>query len=54
MNTGTIFEILSEDPYLEYQPVLAYTLPIQLVVNGITGTLLCVLLIHLLCACKFA
>ncbi|KIR28229.1 hypothetical protein I307_00547 [Cryptococcus deuterogattii 99/473] len=48
MNTGTIFEILSEDPYLEYQPVLAYTLPIQLVVNGITGTLLCVLLIHLL------
>ncbi|WVO21355.1 uncharacterized protein IAS62_002663 [Cryptococcus decagattii] len=48
MNTGTIFQILSEDPYLEYQPVLAYTLPIQLVVNGITGTLLCVLLIHLL------
>lgn len=48
MDAGTIDGILSEDPYLEYQPVLAYTLPIQLVVNGITGTLLCVLLIHLL------
>ncbi|ODN83562.1 hypothetical protein L202_01682 [Cryptococcus amylolentus CBS 6039] len=40
--------ILLDDPYLQYQPGLAYSLPIQLVVNGITGTLLCVLLIHLL------
>nr|XP_031863953.1 uncharacterized protein CI109_000597 [Kwoniella shandongensis]KAA5531025.1 hypothetical protein CI109_000597 [Kwoniella shandongensis] len=41
-------EVMDLDPYLEYQPAFAYTLPIQLLVNGITVTLLCVLLIHLL------
>ncbi|WRT68608.1 uncharacterized protein IL334_005586 [Kwoniella shivajii] len=40
--------IVEPDPYLQYQPAFAYTLPIQLMVNGITVTLLCVLLIHLL------
>ncbi|WWC90559.1 uncharacterized protein L201_005495 [Kwoniella dendrophila CBS 6074] len=40
--------IVEPDPYLQYQPTFAYTLPIQLLVNGITFTLLCVLLIHLL------
>lgn len=37
------------DPYLAYQPAYAFTLPIQLLVTGITVTLLVVLLIHLLC-----
>jgi hypothetical protein len=45
--TGNVFDA---DPYLAYQPAFAYTLPIQLLVAGITVTLLCVLLIHLLCA----
>ncbi|OCF32689.1 hypothetical protein I316_05610 [Kwoniella heveanensis BCC8398] len=40
--------IMEPNPYLQYQPAFAYTLPIQLLVNGITITLLCVLLIHLL------
>lgn len=40
---------LANDPYLQYQPAFAYTLPIQLLVSGITLTLLVVLLIHLLC-----
>ncbi|WVQ95143.1 hypothetical protein IAU59_002237 [Kwoniella sp. CBS 9459] len=40
--------IMEPNPYLQYQPAFAYTLPIQLLVNGITVTLLCVLLIHLL------
>ncbi|WVF67483.1 hypothetical protein IAT40_002239 [Kwoniella sp. CBS 6097] len=40
--------IMEPNPYLQYQPKFAYTLPIQLLVNGITITLLCVLLIHLL------
>lgn len=37
------------DPYLQYQPAFAYTLPIQILVSGITLTLLVMLLIHLLC-----
>ncbi|WVQ72010.1 hypothetical protein IAR50_001554 [Cryptococcus sp. DSM 104548] len=41
-------EILVADPYLQYKPGLAYSLPIQILVNGITGTLLFVLLIHVL------
>lgn len=41
--------LMNTDPYLEYQPAFAYTLPIQLFVNGITLTLLAVLLMHLLC-----
>ncbi len=41
--------ILSDDPYLQYQPAFAYTLPSQLLVTGVTLTLLGVLLIHLLC-----
>ncbi|WVN86185.1 uncharacterized protein L203_101346 [Cryptococcus depauperatus CBS 7841] len=45
---STVSKVLEADPYLQYQPSLAYTLPIQLLVNGITGTLLTVLLIHLL------
>jgi ABC-type lipoprotein release transport system permease subunit len=44
--SGNVFDA---DPYLAYQPAFAYTLPIQLLVAGITVTLLCVLLIHLLC-----
>jgi hypothetical protein len=38
-----------QDPYLQYQPAFAYTLPIQLFVNGITITLLLVLFMHLAC-----
>ena len=41
--------LMDQDPYLQYQPAFAYTLPIQLFVNGITLTLLAVLLMHLLC-----
>lgn len=41
--------LMDTDPYLEYQPAFAYSLPIQLFVNGITITLLAVLLMHLLC-----
>lgn len=44
--------IFADDPYLAYQPAFAYTLPIQLIVNGMTLTLLCVLLLHLLCTCR--
>lgn len=44
-----IGDIFANDPYLAYQPAFAYTLPIQLLVNGMTLTLLCVLLLHLLC-----
>ncbi|WVQ79711.1 hypothetical protein IAT38_001811 [Cryptococcus sp. DSM 104549] len=45
---GIMDSVLAVDPYLQYQPAFSYTLPIQLLVNGITLTLLCVLLIHLL------
>jgi len=41
--------MVSRDPYLDYQPAFAYSLPIQLFVGGITLTLLAVLLMHLLC-----
>lgn len=44
-----IGQIMAQDPYLAYQPSFAYTLPVQLVVSGITLTLLCVLLIHIVC-----
>lgn len=47
MTSSAIDPILSQDPYLAYQPAYAYSLPIQIFVNGITLTLLCVLLIHL-------
>jgi hypothetical protein len=46
---GLLDQIFSEDPYLAFQPAFAYTLPIQLLVSGITLTLLCVLAIHLIC-----
>ena len=46
---GLMDQIFSEDPYLSFQPAFAYTLPIQLLVSGITLTLLCVLAIHLIC-----
>jgi hypothetical protein len=46
---GLMDQIFSEDPYLAFQPAFAYTLPIQLLVSGITLTLLCVLAIHLIC-----
>lgn len=36
------------DPYLTYRPSFAYSLPVQLLIQGITLTLLVVLLIHLL------
>jgi hypothetical protein len=36
------------DPYLAYRPSFAYSLPVQLLIQGITLTLLVVLLIHLL------
>ena len=49
MDAIPIGEILEADPYLAYQPAFAFTLPIQLFVNGITLTLLCVLMIHLIC-----
>lgn len=48
---GLLDQIFSEDPYLAFQPAFAYTLPIQLLVSGITLTLLCVLAIHLICKC---
>lgn len=41
--------LLEDDPYLEFQPTFAYTLPIQILVTGMTLTLLVILLIHLLC-----
>ncbi|TXT10415.1 uncharacterized protein COLE_04349 [Cutaneotrichosporon oleaginosum] len=39
---------LPNDPYLEFQPAFAYTLPVQILLTGITLTLLVILLIHLL------
>jgi hypothetical protein len=50
---GLMDQIFSEDPYLAFQPAFAYTLPIQLLVSGITLTLLCVLAIHLICTSPF-
>lgn len=44
-----LYPSYSADPYLAYQPAFAYSLAIQLFVNGITITLLLVLLIHFLC-----
>lgn len=49
MDLSMIGEILDQDPYLAYQPAFVHSLPIQLFVNAITITLLCVLFIHLLC-----
>ena len=49
---GLMDQIFSEDPYLAFQPAFAYTLPIQLLVSGITLTLLCVLAIHLICEAR--
>jgi len=49
---GLMDQIFSEDPYLAFQPAFAYTLPIQLLVSGITLTLLCVLAIHLICTSR--
>ena len=46
---GLMDQIFSEDPYLAFKPAFAYALPIQLLVSGITLTLLCVLAIHLIC-----
>jgi hypothetical protein len=51
---GLMDQIFSEDPYLAFQPAFAYTLPIQLLVSGITLTLLCVLAIHLICTFSFS
>ena len=47
MNMTTVF--VEGDPYLAYQPAFSKSLPVQLFVNGITITLLIVLLFHLLC-----
>jgi hypothetical protein len=41
------------DPYLQYQPAFAYTLPVQLLCAGVTLTLLVVLGIHLLCESRY-
>ena len=38
---------LSTDPYLAYQPAFSKSLPVQLFANGVTLTLLVVLLFHL-------
>ena len=43
--------LFSTDPYLAYQPAFSKSLPVQLFVNGVTLTLLVVLLFHLLCEC---
>ena len=39
---------LPEDPYLNYRPVFARSLPIQILVTGITATLVTILLIQLI------
>lgn len=39
---------IPNDPYLDYRPAFAYSLPAQLLIQGITLTLLAVLLIHIL------
>jgi hypothetical protein len=36
------------DPYLAYRPAFTYSLPVQILIQGITLTLLAVLLIHIL------
>lgn len=41
-------QIMATDPYLAYRPTFAYSVPIQILVEGITLTLVTVLLIHLL------
>lgn len=41
--------VMEDDPYLQFQPGFATTLPIQILLTGITLTLLVILLIHLLC-----
>ncbi|KAH9002794.1 hypothetical protein EDB86DRAFT_2898099 [Lactarius hatsudake] len=37
-----------KNPYLSYRPVFARSLPIQILINGITLTLVCILLVQLL------
>lgn len=52
MNDGGIDPTLTEglaNPYLVYQPSFAFSLSVQLLVTGITLTLLVVLLCCLLC-----
>lgn len=52
MSDGNIDPTLNEglaNPYLVYQPSFAFSLPVQLLVTGITLTLLVVLLCCLLC-----
>ncbi|CAE6417632.1 unnamed protein product, partial [Rhizoctonia solani] len=41
------------DPYLQYQPSFAYSLPIQILVTGIVFTLVLVLFIHLLFTAQY-
>ena len=37
----------SSDPYLQYRPIFARSLPIQILIGGITLTLVCILLVQL-------
>ncbi|KAF8706698.1 hypothetical protein RHS03_04806, partial [Rhizoctonia solani] len=41
------------DPYLQYQPSFAYSLPIQILITGIVFTLVLVLFIHLLFTAQY-
>lgn len=55
MNDGDLDSTLADglgNPYLGYQPPFAFSLPVQLLVTGITLTLLVVLLCCLLCELK--
>ncbi|KDQ20209.1 hypothetical protein BOTBODRAFT_27626 [Botryobasidium botryosum FD-172 SS1] len=44
---------LPSDPYLDYQPHFAFSLPIQILLTGIVLTLVSVLFIHLLFTAKY-
>ncbi len=46
--TQYIGGVLDVDPYLSYRPTFGYSMPAQVFIQGITFTLLAVLLIHIL------
>jgi hypothetical protein len=46
-------DLLFRDPYLQYQPHFAFSLPVQILLNGVVTTLVAVLLIHLLFTAQY-
>ncbi|KAG8714304.1 hypothetical protein FRC11_008983 [Ceratobasidium sp. 423] len=52
-NSNSSLPSYPHDPYLQYQPSIAYSLPIQILITGIVFTLVLVLFIHLLFTAQY-